>query len=177
MGEEVTDLLERHQSASTRLEEHSRIPLESGGTLSSNATLSARGLAYVGGSGSVRYVTEDTSWIEDATADLARWVTAGDDWDSYGARAISSHVAKRVHKLLRVLASAGVPRPFLTGTSGGGINLQWEIGHSDLQFSFEESGNDTAMYCDEETGVSWEGPVRKSTEFLRSMIARSASHD
>lgn len=161
-------LFEERVTYPSQLTDSARIPYYSGGTLAADATLSAEGIRVRSSFGNLEAAPQTASWLGAALRDLVRWANKDQGWDSYGARRISPRVARRVAKLLRMLASAQVPRPFITGTSTGGLNLQWESDGYDIQFTFEE-GESSALYWNKDEGEEWEGPLERATSALQAL--------
>ncbi|ATO15404.1 hypothetical protein CO540_17460 [Micromonospora sp. WMMA2032] len=164
----MTVLFDERVTYPAHLTHSSRIPYHSGGTLAAGAMLSARAIRVRSSFGSLEASSEGDSWFGEAVGDLIGWVNKDEGWDSYGARRISPQVARRVAKLLHQLASSQVPRPFITGTSTGGLNLQWESDRYDLQFTFEERDS-SALYWNKEEGEEWEGPLERAASALQAI--------
>lgn len=164
----MTVLFDERVASPAQLTHSTSIPYYSGGTLAASATLSARAIRVRSSFGSLEATPQKASWLGDAARDLIAWASREEGWDSYGARRISPQVARRVAKILQNLASVPVPRPFITGTSSGGLNLQWESDRYDLQFTFEEATS-SALYWDKEKDEEWEGPVESAASALQAL--------
>ncbi len=96
--------------------------------------------------------------MKDARRDLETWLALPDGWDSFGAKRISADNARFALSLMENLAALDVPRPFITGTTEGGINLQWQSDLFDIQVCYE--GPEAYGYwLDKETYEEWEGSL------------------
>lgn len=134
------------------------VPL--GGTMtSSDTTISGRHVWLAEGTGNVVPPRQpQASWLSGAVDDVLEWLTEGEGWDSYGAAQISSAVVATTYRLLSVLSRYGMPRPFISGTSEGGLETSWDSDRYSVQIQVGPSDLE-AFVWDRTANVQWEGTV------------------
>jgi hypothetical protein len=112
-------------------------------------------------------------WIASAEARLEQLLTLEPGWDSYGGRPIARETASRVVGLLRSLARAHSPEPYLVPLSSGGMHLEWHAHGIELSLEVEPEADEiTLFYSDLGTGGSWQGPIGEEPEPLEKVLWR-----
>jgi hypothetical protein len=135
----------------------------------SAAYISANVVQYVSAFGGLAARPAANSWLSEAASDIVHWLNRPEGWDSYGARRIAPTEAGRALKLMRALASLEIPKPFITGTTEGGINLQWQSDSFDIQICYEQDSV-YGYWQDKETFEEWEGSLADgASDFVRFM--------
>jgi hypothetical protein len=134
------------------------VPL--GGTMtSSDATISGGHVWLAEGTGNVVPPRQhQANWLNSAADDVLEWLAAGEGWDSYGAAQISSLVVATTYRLLSVLSKYGMPRPFIAGTSEGGLEVSWDSDRYSVHIHVGLSGLE-AFVWDKAANAQWEGIV------------------
>lgn len=109
------------------------------------------------------------SWIVDVIDDLLDWLNEPQGWDSYGASSISPWAVASAARFLRGIAEYGVPRPFITGNSDGGITGSWESDRYSVQLDFHESSIDL-FFWDKYVDEQWEGSLSSAVDRLGPIL-------
>jgi len=120
----------------------------SSGSLPQGATLSNISMSEEGPSYPVEYVADSTtdsfyavtSLIEKAIDDLDALSKLPIDWDSYGSPKISDDLIMAAKRFLYQLEFEFIA-PRVVPVSGGGIQLEWQIGERELELEFTDSEN------------------------------------
>ena len=121
----------------------------SSSSLPFNATLSGFEMAEEMPSYRNEYVLDSTtdsintatSLIEKAFGDLDELSTLDVDWDSYGSPKISNDLIIAAKSFLYQLEYEFFAAPRVVPISGGGIQLEWQMGERELELEFIDSDN------------------------------------
>lgn len=73
------------------------------------------------------------SWFSEVVKEVVELTQLSEGWDSYGGQSPSHQVASRTVRFLGTLTQHEIPRPQLTPTSRGGIQLEWHQQEMDLE--------------------------------------------
>jgi hypothetical protein len=163
-------ILQDASAGPIHLEESERITYAAHGTLAPGASLTTENVWVVSSYGGLTRPPNAEEWLDLAAADIERWLNEPANWDGYGAQRISPVVANLVFGLLRRLARLNVPRPFITGTTDGGMNLQWDSDRYDLQVTIGTDYRE-AFYWDKRDNTQWEGPLERATLLSEALSA------
>ncbi len=120
----------------------------SSGPLPQDATLSDTSMSEERPSYRNEYVSDSTtdsiytatSLIEKAFGDLDELSTLPIGWDSYGSPKISDDLIMAAKRFLYQLEFEFIA-PRVVPVSGGGIQLEWQIGERELELEFTDSEN------------------------------------
>ncbi len=121
----------------------------SSGSLPQDATLSDTSMSEERPSYRNEYVSDSTtdsiytatSLIEKAFGDLDELSTLPIGWDSYGSPKISNDLIKAAKYFLNQLEYEFIAAPRVVPISGGGIQLEWQMGERELELEFIDSDN------------------------------------
>ena len=121
----------------------------SSGSLPQGATLSNISMSEERPSYRVEYVADSTtdsfyavtSLIEKAIDDLDALSKLPIDWDSYGSPKISNDLIIAAKSFLYQLEYEFIAAPRVVPISGGGIQLEWQMGERELELEFIDSDN------------------------------------
>jgi len=125
------------------------IAIISSGPLPQDATLSNISMPEEGPNYRVEYVADSTtdslyavtSLIEKAIDDLDALSKLPIDWDSYGSPKISNDLIIAAKSFLYQLEYEFIAAPRVVPISGGGIQLEWQMGERELELEFIDSDN------------------------------------
>lgn len=109
------------------------------------------------------------SWLPDVVDDLLDWLNEPQGWDSYGASSISSQAVRTAERFLRAIVPFGIPRPFMTGDSDGGVTGSWESDRYSLQLDFHDRAIDL-FFLDKYADEQWEGSIEAGVERLGPIL-------
>ena len=108
-------------------------------------------------------------WVE---RELTSLVDLDDDWDGYGAFAPTAEALREAAQFLQIWR--GLPRrPAVTGSTEGGVLLEWAADDVELVLEFEDHGEVSAYVRIGQTEL--EGPVHEHQETVRVALARLAT--
>ncbi len=114
-------------------------------------------------------VADSDRWVE---RELTSLVDLDDDWDGYGAFAPTAEALREAAQFLQIWR--GFPcRPAVTGSTEGGVLLEWAVDDVELVLEFEEQGDVSAYVRMGQTEL--EGPVHEHQETVRVALARLAT--
>lgn len=121
----------------------------SSSSLPQGATLSDISMSEEEPSYRVEYVADSTtdsfyavtSLIEKAIDDLDALSKLPIDWDSYGSPKISNDLIIAAKSFLYQLEYEFFAAPRVVPISGGGIQLEWQMGERELELEFIDSDN------------------------------------
>jgi hypothetical protein len=77
------------------------------------------------------------AWLADIQHQLQELLMLPENWNSYHARPITAAAVNAAGELLRNLAQADTPRPIVTPTVRGGVQLEWHTRGMDLDIELE----------------------------------------
>lgn len=117
-------------------------------------------------------------WLPPAIGELERLLALPDNWDSYGARAVTASAVAAGLSLLGGFMAQGVPLPAFVPTPRGGIQLEWHCGGLDVEVEADTDGR-PALFVAEAGGVVMldESPasaasLRRAAVLVRERVAR-----
>jgi hypothetical protein len=84
-------------------------------------------------------------WEPDALLRLAQQRSLQDNWDTYGGIAVTEEHARRAWQFLSRAMRPGLPLPSFIPLGDGGVQLEWDNGHSQLSYTTEE-GSDPEIW-------------------------------
>lgn len=87
-------------------------------------------------------------WIFDAVRSLNSLLALEENWDSYGARAISIDTALSTIRLLDSVIDDRTPMPSIVPVPTGSIQLEWHQSGIDLEVEVTDSGRFSISYED-----------------------------
>ncbi len=109
------------------------------------------------------------SWLADTIDDLLDWLNQREGWDSYSANRISPRAVSIAFQFLRGISHYGIPRPFITGDTDGGISSSWESDRYSVQVDFHANSIDV-FYWDKYIDEQWEGPLASAIDRLGPVL-------
>jgi hypothetical protein len=109
------------------------------------------------------------TWLADVIDDLLDWLNEPEGWDSYSASSISPGAVSTAARFLRGIATYGVPRPFITGDSDGGVSGSWESDRYSVQLDFHEASIDL-FFWDKYVDEQWEGSLNSAVDRLGPIL-------
>ncbi|HUY37003.1 MAG TPA: hypothetical protein VMV69_30070 [Pirellulales bacterium] len=118
---------------------------------------------FIGGS--------DDPWVRPTVQGLARLVTLGPNWDSYGAPPIDVSRIQAAVDLLRAIMRPETPAPAVLATSSGGLQFEWHENGVDLEIEAGASRDFHVSFEDHHRGEVWEGDVSTDTNGVARCIA------
>lgn len=108
-------------------------------------------------------------WVFEVANKLASIMRLSEDWDSYGAKAVTiDSILGAIHLLVSVMKHA-TPMPSIVPTPQGGVQLEWHQFGIDLEADILPSGDYLIAYEDEVCAdeiIEEESSSRSTTEFL-----------
>ena len=78
-------------------------------------------------------------WFRSTIERLHRFSSYGENWDGYGAHAISERAVVRTLVILYLVALGG-PRPVVVPMSHGGIQVEWYYGGTEIEVDVPPTG-------------------------------------
>ena len=79
------------------------------------------------------------SWFHPTLSQLAKFLSLGDDWDGYGAKATHESAVKRAVAVLNAVCPAG-PEPWVVPTSDGGMQIEWASNGLEIEIEVLPAG-------------------------------------
>ena len=138
-------------------------------TLSADSVIFARDSHRNVAAGNSWDVADPDKWVE---RELTLLVDLDDDWDGYGAFAPTVEALREAAQFLQVWR--GFPcRPAVTGSTEGGVLLEWAVDDVELVLEFEDQGEVSAYVRMGQTEL--EGPVHEHQETVRVALTRLAT--
>ena len=76
------------------------------------------------------------AWLDVVGAELERFSSFDENWDSYGAPRIDVTLIRDVVDVLPDIVPSDAPRPAISLTGRGGIQLEWRVSATDIELEF-----------------------------------------
>lgn len=76
---------------------------------------------------------EAASWSRSARDRVQALARLEENWNTYGSPAISPEAVSEALKLLTDIARLGMPEPKIVPVSGGGLQMEWANGRSEIE--------------------------------------------
>ncbi len=127
------------------------------------------------GSPPQRQVTSERDlapWVQPVTDRLAKLSALPYNWDSYGARAVSSEAIGNMILVLPFIMRPNTPTPTIVPTSRGYLQAEWHINGVDLEIQVKSSTLILVSFEDRRTGQEWEREVNYDFSELSTAIQR-----
>lgn len=80
------------------------------------------------------------NWLSEARSAILEMLDLKPGWDTYGGAPIDPRTAEKVFGVLRRMSDLGLPKPFISPTSKGGITTEWNRGLDGIEMSFDRDG-------------------------------------
>ena len=110
----------------------------------------------------------DLRWLETLRASIAKIANLQDNWDSYGASAISMDLLKSSLDLLSNVIGPKDPLPSIVPTVTGGIQFEWHVNGVDLEVEIESLGQVKVYYEHGNKVEEWEKNLFAAVPGLRA---------
>ena len=113
-------------------------------------------------------------WFHPTLSQLAKFLSLGDDWDGYGAKATHEGAVKRAVAVLNTVCPAG-PEPWVVPTSDGGVQIEWASNGLEIEIEVSPTGPAQILIV-EPSGEESEMPAfSNSTEIWEQLHDRIAA--
>jgi hypothetical protein len=117
---------------------------------------------------------EEPTWLLPALESLTETGSLRDNWNSYGARAVSPYSVVFAIRLLAMVMTETMPAPAFVPTRDGGMQLEWHTKGVDLEIFVSPAGRYRASSEDLQSGVEWAGDVTSNLEPIAEVLAKLA---
>ena len=105
-------------------------------------------------------------WFHPTLSQLAKFLSLGEDWDGYGAKATHESAVKRAVAVLDAVCPEG-PAPWVVPTSDGGVQIEWASCGLEIEIEVlptgpvqillvEPSGEESEMPAFSDSTAIWE---------------------
>lgn len=64
-------------------------------------------------------------WLSEVEQRISEFKSLKSNWDSYGAEPVTEELCSKALKLLTSIKKENLPKPFLSPTPDGGIDIEW----------------------------------------------------
>lgn len=99
-------------------------------------------------------------WLRQTNNLLYRIIGLDNNWDSYGAKRISSKVAEAVSDLLCDIMQKTTPAPQIVPSATGSIQLEWHLKGIDLEIEVKSFSKFHVFFEDAQNEeLPWEGSI------------------
>lgn len=114
------------------------------------------------------------TWLDPSLRKLEQITRLGPNWDSYGARPVSSESLERALEFMNeFMIDFGSLTPDIAPTVRGGVQFGFRRGDETLEVTLlADLGT---VYYDDGHGVSWEGGVERERGRLRNILRRMST--
>lgn len=112
----------------------------------------------------------EPAWKEPAVLGLAKVLSLGEGWDSYGAPRIQQHAANSALELLESAAGDALPPPAVVPTSEGGVQLEWHAWGLDVELVVSPSDAPELFFRDRRSEAEWEAELGADLARLREAL-------
>jgi hypothetical protein len=103
--------------------------------------------------GTVAHSKRAPDWLPEAEEALRKLLSLPQNWNSYGALPIQPQNVQSAIQLLEKLVRSDTPRPIVTPTVRGGVQLEWHTRGIDLEIEIDPPGHYQVLFEDPKADV------------------------
>jgi hypothetical protein len=113
-----------------------------------------------------------SKWTIPVSSQLNKLISLGPNWDSYGAKPISTQRVVQAFDLLKSIMREQTPVPTIVPTNEGSLQLEWHTQGIDLEVLILGDNSYCVVFEDHKSGVEWERALSSDLSPLVEAVSR-----
>jgi hypothetical protein len=93
-----------------------------------------------------------------------------DNWDSYGSPRLKSSAVQRAVEVLVAARSSYAPAPRIAAVSGGGLQIEWEMGARELEIEVLPDGSIEILMVEGEMMIESPAPAEQVNSIVPTFL-------